>query len=273
MSLLKLLVASVRDFGLADTLDRLPAYALAPFTRSRLRRRKLAQLSGDGFDEAHGTDTAAILLGGERGPSVSDGGHVVSRYETSSETAIRLALDSLAVDHSRFTFVDMGCGKGKPLMVAASYGFRRLVGVDLSPACIEAARRNIARYGPEPIDASRIELRVEDAEAFEFPDDPLVVYLYNPFPQAVLERVVVRLGESLTRNPREVAIVYMNPTAAAVVARSVLFVRVPTIADRLPLAARDVPAYQRAAVFVHRPGAGSVHPSPPVVSQPGGRMA
>jgi SAM-dependent methyltransferase len=254
VSVLKQLVASVRDFGLVDTLDRLPAWALAPLTRSRLRRRKLAQFSEDGFDEAHGTDTAAILVSGEQGPGVSDHGHVVSRYETSSEEAIRLALDSLVIERSRFTFIDLGCGKGKPLMVAATYGFRRLVGVDISPACIAAARDNIARYGPQPIDASRIELRVEDTETFAFPDDPLVLYLFNPFPQAVLERVLANLEDSLRRTPREAAVVYMNPTAAAAVARSALFERVPTIADRMPLAAHGVPAYQRAAVFVHRLG-------------------
>lgn len=251
--LFQLLRASVRDFGLAATVDRLPLYALSPLTRSRLRRRKLAQLSEDGFDEVHGTDTAAILVGREQGSSVSDGGHVVSRYETSSEAAIRLALDSLTVDRSRFTFIDLGCGKGKPLMIAASYGFRRLVGVDISPACMDAARANIARYGPVPIDASRVELVLQDAEAFEFPGDPLVLYLFNPFPQPVLERVMAKLEESLRTQPREAVIVYMNPTAAAAVRRSALFERVPTIADRVPLAAHGVPAYQRAAVFAHRP--------------------
>ncbi|HOT22981.1 MAG TPA: class I SAM-dependent methyltransferase [Thermoleophilia bacterium] len=254
MGVFKVLAASVRDFGLVDTLDRLPLWALSPLTRSRLRRRKLAQSSQDGFDEAHGTDTAGILVGREQGLGVSDGGHVVSHYETSSETAIRLALDSLPIDPSGFTFVDLGCGKGKPLMVAASYGFRRLVGVDISPVCIQAARRNIERYGPEPIDASRVELRVEDAEDFEFPDDPLVVYLFNPFPQSVVESVIAKLEESLSRTPREVTIVYMNPTAAAAVRRSAFFRRIPTIADRMPSAADGLPRYQRAAVFVHAPG-------------------
>lgn len=253
MSLPRQLVASVRDFGLIETLDRLPLWALAPLTRSRLRRRKLAQLSEDGFDAAHGTDTAAVVLSGEQGPSVSDGGHVVSRYETGSEQAIRLALDSLTLERSRFTFIDLGCGKGKPLMIAASCGFRQLVGVDISPGCIETARRNVERYGPEPIDGTRVELFVQDAESFTFPDEPLVLYLFNPFPAPVLERVVANLEESLRRMPREAVIVYLNPTAVAVIARSPLFHRIPTIADRLPFAAHGVPAYQRAAVFVHGP--------------------
>jgi len=247
---LRLIVASVRDFGLVETVDRLPMYLLSPLTRRRLERRRLELLSADGFDDAHGTDTAAILSGIARGPAVSRSGHVLSPYETSSESAIRMPLDSLALDASRFTFVDLGCGKGKPLMVAASYGFRRLVGVDISAACIEVARRNLARYGPEKIDQSRVELVLQDAEDFEFPPEPLVVYLFNPFSGAVLERVVARLERSLTDQPRQAAIVYLNPTAAGPIVRSELFERIPTIADRMPLAAEGVPPYQRAAVFV-----------------------
>ena len=132
--------------------------------------------------------------GRELGPSVTRGGHLVIPYETTSEAAIRLPLDSLGLDFDEFVFLDLGCGKGKPLLVAATYPFRRLVGVDISPACIAVARRNLARYGPERIDPARVELRVGDAEDVEFPAEPLVLYLYNPFPGAVLERVVAPAG-------------------------------------------------------------------------------
>ncbi len=250
MRTLKLLAASVRDFGLADTLDRLPAYALSPFTRERLRRRKLAQLSSDGFDAAHGTDTAAMLVGRELGAEVTGDGHVVPRYETSSEAAIRLPLDSLDIDHSRFTFVDLGCGKGKPLLVAATYPFRRLVGVDVSPVCVAVARRNVARYGPERIDPARVEVVCMDARDFGFPDEPLVVYLFNPFPRTVLETVVANLERSLEARPREAYVVYLNPDGARPLSRSPLFRRVPTIADRMPMAARGIRPHERAALFV-----------------------
>lgn len=246
------LAASIRDLGLGAALGQLLAAPFAARSVRRLKRLKLDELSRDGFDAAHGTDTAAVLVGRELGPRVTRGGHLVVPYETTSEAAIRAALDGLAVDFTRFTFVDLGCGKGKPLMVAASYPFRRLVGVDISPACVRVARRNIARYRPGRIDPSRVELLVQDAEDFEFPGGPLLVYLYNPFPAAVLERVVTRLEASLHDRPRDVLIVYVNPYAAAVIARSPMFGRMPTIADRMPLAARGLRAYERAAVFVTR---------------------
>jgi len=250
---LRLLAASARDLGVVATIDQIPGLLLSPLAERRLKRRKLDELSRDGFDAAHGTDTAGVLAGRELGPRVTRAGHLVIPYETTSEAAIRLPLDGLAMDFREAVFVDLGCGKGKPLMVAASYPFRRLVGVDVSPACIAVARRNIAGYGPERIDPARVELQIQDAQDFRFPEEPLVIYLYNPFPGSVLERVVANLEASLRQLPREAAIIYVNPHALSALARSRLFQRVPTIADRVPQAAQGAPAYERAAVFVTRP--------------------
>ena len=226
--------------------------AVGPAALRRLKRRKLEELSRDGFDAAHGTDTAAVLAGRALGPAVTRGGHLVIHYETTSEAAIRLPLDGLGVDFTGFTFVDLGCGKGKPLLVAASYPFRRLVGVDISAACVAVARRNLERYGPERIDPARLELGVQEAEDFVFPPGPLVVYLYNPFPGAVLEHVTANLEASLRAAPRPCAVIYVNPHALAALAGCELLRRVPTIADRLPAAAEGMPAYERAAVYVTR---------------------
>ena len=249
------LAASLRDLGLAATLEGLPLLLTSPLTMRRLKRRKLRESLQDGFDAAHGTDTAAVLVGRELGPGVTRGGHLVIHYETTSAAAIRTPLDGLAIDFSRFVFIDLGCGKGKPLMVAAAYPFRRLIGVDISPACIAIARRNIARYGPEKLDPARLELLTLDAEDFAFPIDALVIYLFNPFPGKVLEGVVANLESSLRVQPREAVIVYVNPHALAAITRSGLFERTPTIADRMPLAAVGTPPYERAAVFVTRSGA------------------
>jgi SAM-dependent methyltransferase len=255
MRTIRLLAASVRDLGLAATLGQLPQSLHWPWTVRRLKRRKLQELSRDGFDAAHGTDTAAVLVGRELGPAVTRGGHLVVYYETTSVAAIRMPLDSLAVDFTKFAFVDLGCGKGKPLMVAAAYPFRRLIGVDISPACMAVARRNIARYGPERIDPARVQLLVQEAEDFEFPGEPLVIYLYNPFPAAVLEHVVARLETSLRERRRQAVIIYVNPHALSAIARCELFERIPTIADRMPAAAQGLRPHERAAVFVTRPEA------------------
>ncbi len=256
MSLIRLLAASCRDVGLRATLDQLPFVLLSPLALRRLKRRKLEELSRDGFDAAHGTDTAGVLLGRELGPSVTRDGHLVIPYETTSEAAVRLALDSLRLDLSEYAFIDLGCGKGKPLLIAGSYPFRRLVGVDISPACIRTARRNVERCGLDRPEPARVELLVAEAAEYVFPPEPVVLYLYNPFPGAVLERVVANLERSLRALPRPAAVVYVNPTALDPLARSELFERVQTIADRMPAAACGLAPHERAAIFISRTAAG-----------------
>jgi hypothetical protein len=138
------------------------------------------------------------------------------------------------------------------LLVASGYPFRQLIGIDLSDVCIETTRRNIARYGPEPIDGTRIELAVQDVEDFVFPDGPLVVYLYNPFPPKLIAQLMARLEKSLADDPRPAVIVYVDPVALATVWRSPSFERLPTLADRVPAFAAGMSRYERVAVFATR---------------------
>ena len=106
-------------------------------------------------------------------------------------------------------FVDVGCGKGKTLMVAARLGFRSVVGVEFAPELAAIAAANIRKVGIG--NAAVVE---GDAAAFTFPDDPLVVYFYNPFSREVMQQVIANLARS--RAPR-VYVVYKNPTYADVV--------------------------------------------------------
>ena len=69
-----------------------------------------------------------------------------------------------------------------------------------------------------------------------------------------LRLVVAKLERSLRAQPRQALIVYVNPHALAAIARSELFERVTTIADRMPMAAVGAPLYEQAAVFVTRRG-------------------
>ncbi|MEZ6113755.1 MAG: hypothetical protein R3C99_22500 [Pirellulaceae bacterium] len=54
-----------------------------------------------------------------------------------------------------------------------------------------------------------------DATEFTFPDEPLVVYFYNPFSAVILRPVLERLCRSLDASPRPTWIIYYNPVEAA----------------------------------------------------------
>ena len=180
------------------------------------------RLAADGFDRDHGTDTSRLF------DAYAPNGDRVYRYETVCAAAIHTALRSLNMDLSAYTFVELGCGMGRPLIIASGYPFRRLMGVDISSSCIVGAARNLAACGL----TDRVELSVGDAGQFAFPCEPLVVYMFNPFPADVVARVVASLERRLRSSAERVAVIYIHPVHADLVEGSGLFEKVAHVPGR-----------------------------------------
>ncbi len=70
-------------------------------------------------------------------------------YDSTPPRIFRRMLRGLNIDHSEYVFVDMGCGKGKVVLLAAELPFKRVVGVELSPKLARIAKNNLRTYrGP-----------------------------------------------------------------------------------------------------------------------------
>jgi SAM-dependent methyltransferase len=120
------------------------------------------------------------------------------------------------IELSDFTFIDYGSGKGRALLMAAEFPFRKIIGVELLPELHQIAVLNLERY-QGGAHAGRIELWNGDAREFPIPADPLFVFLNNPFPAPVLEAVLANLSASLRKYPRRLLLVYANPLLERVV--------------------------------------------------------
>jgi predicted RNA methylase len=116
-----------------------------------------------------------------------------------------------SVDFSGFTFIDMGSGKGRVLLMAAMYPFHQIMGVEVQPDLHAIAERNIEMFEMPGRQCAAIESVCLDAREFEFPETPLFVYLFNPFPDYVLRNVLENLGRSLTIHPRKAYVAYNAP--------------------------------------------------------------
>jgi len=144
------------------------------------------------------------------GPSIVFATH----YEpTPIGDATRL-LDAVPIEASAATFVDLGAGMGRVILLAALRTYRAVVGIELSPALAQIARDNLAAFDP-PLPGTRVRVLRGDARTYRFPRGDLVVYLYNPFRAEVLAPVV----DHLIRGPatRDVVIVYHTPLERAVI--------------------------------------------------------
>jgi hypothetical protein len=107
-----------------------------------------------------------------------------------------------------FTFIDLGSGKGRVLLMAAQYGFKRTVGVEFMPELHHVAEKNLAGYASEKQQCQQIESACMDARDFQFPPGPLVVYLFNPFSEPTFAQVLENLRRSIEQSPRPVYVAY-----------------------------------------------------------------
>jgi SAM-dependent methyltransferase len=193
LELVKAVVSkSLRDRGVWGTVRRTTEY----LTKGR---------AVDEFDIKNGTDTSGIeplWRFSISSPNAKFGG----RYHASEEWELAGALKVLEEDLSSFTFVDLGCGKGRSLLIAARMGFRRAIGVEFASELAATARKNIQIAGIS--NASVIDA---DAAEFSLPEGHLIVFLFNPFRGVLVRKVVSNLAQ-----PRigKLYAIYSNPICA-----------------------------------------------------------
>jgi SAM-dependent methyltransferase len=167
------------------------------------------------FDLRHGVQTGGRVVPRRFGVSAAQRRSAVTYRAVDPEEFSR-GFQRLGIEHERFTFVDLGSGKGRALFLASDYPFRRLVGVEFSPRLHRVAQANVRQYRSDRQRCQTFDLHCMDAGEFTFPDGPLVVFLYNPFDATVMARVAARLRASFLEQPREILVLYANPFQAQV---------------------------------------------------------
>lgn len=165
------------------------------------------------FDQEFGTDTDGVVPLWKlqiESPYREQG----VRYQASAPDFIRAAIESLPIQPAEFTYVDIGSGKGRTLLVASEYPFRRVIGVEFSSELNAVATENIRRYRSPKRQCDDVSSVCADAANWEFPAENTIFFMYNPFGDAVLRRVLGNLRTSLTRHERDIYIIYSHPMFA-----------------------------------------------------------
>jgi SAM-dependent methyltransferase len=188
-------------------------------------------LYGDGwhrrhpFDRENGTDTSGIVTLEALRSHTNDAALAhAGMYAGSQPSVIRAALDALP-PLTNATFIDLGCGKGRPLLVAGERPFRELVGVDLSPQLTAVALANSAIIRARHPERAPIRTVVGDAAGFPLPSGDVVVFLYNPFGAPLMARLRREIERAVQAERRGVYLVYYNPVHGDVFDASPLLTR------------------------------------------------
>jgi SAM-dependent methyltransferase len=162
------------------------------------------------FDEEYGTDTSGLIFGEDLWSTA---------YYGVTPSLLTQMVGALDLEWERFTFIDLGSGKGRALLLASRFPFKKIIGVEFVPELSTVAAANIAKFNPPWRVCREIEAITDDASKFEYPAGPLVVYVYNPFLAPVLKKCLKHLSRSIEKEPREVYLIYGNPVFERLVKR------------------------------------------------------
>jgi scyllo-inositol 2-dehydrogenase (NADP+) len=116
--------------------------------------------------------------------------------------------DRLFVEN--YTFIDLGSGKGRVVLIASQLSFRKCIAIEHDAHLHAIAVANFARWQQSGNARSPLEARCQDALAFEFPPGPCLVYLFNPFPSHVLAQLIDRIAAAFADRPGQLDLLYVN---------------------------------------------------------------
>jgi SAM-dependent methyltransferase len=194
--------------------------ALAEFARDSTPERRRQRYGDAEFDWDHRVNTTSAAVGWRDRVL----GVFHSPYQPTEAILFHEMIAAVSAqagfDFCAFTFIDLGSGKGRTLLMASDYPFRRIVGVELLPALNDAALDNLTKYQSEAQKCFAIESICRDATDFTFPAEPILLFLFNPFTESGLRRVISNLERSLREHPREIYVLYHNPLLEHVMAES-----------------------------------------------------
>jgi len=166
------------------------------------------------FDQEHGIQTSGLIPG-----RFLKTGHSHDRHSTAyfgvAPSVFRALLTRwlrtkpcAPLEH--FTFVDIGAGMGRAMLLASEYPFVKVQGIELNPLLVAIARKNIARWRSAGRAVAPMRITCGDGLQLKLPRRPCLVFLFNPFGAAVMRRLLKHLALSYAKLPGQLDILYVN---------------------------------------------------------------
>jgi acyl carrier protein len=161
------------------------------------------------FDQIYGVDTSGFfpteLL--QTKDVTSD---LINFYVGSQPSITRGSLSTLP-DIKVYTFVDLGCGKGRVVIIGSEFPFQDIVGIELSPKLARIAQSNVIKIHRQFPGRPSIRIIAGNALDNLLTNGKIVFYLYHPFGRELMSQLVHKIESALLSTLEHVFIVYHNP--------------------------------------------------------------
>jgi len=128
------------------------------------------------------------------------------RYQATNYDRIIKIINYLKLKEND-VFVDLGCGKGRVILLASTKKIKKVIGIELRKSMVDIARKNINNF---KFKKTPIEIFHCDAANYNFKEET-VFFMFHPFEWKTLKIVLNNIKKSLIENPRKIHIVYHSP--------------------------------------------------------------
>jgi len=205
------------------------------------------------FDVVNHVQTSGLVHGRNLKTGHPHDKHSTAYYGIAPSVLIELIswwrATELAAPPEDYSFIDLGAGMGRGMLLAAQMPFREVIGVELHPDLAEVAQKNIKEW--ERAGRARCPMRIicADVTQFKFPRNPCVGYLFNPFREPVLKALLKHVEREFVGRGGQIDLLYANDELAEVLTSRPHWTRLWT--GMVPLSAEDEAADR--AILNHQP--------------------
>ena len=187
------------------------------------------------FDLAHGVDTSGLVPASHLTTGHPNDDHVTAYYGV-APSILRTLVETWRATPppepiGSYTFVDVGAGKGRAMLVASELPFRQVIGIELNPKMADIAQLNLdlwqAAHAADPTAGRLASIRLyeQDALAFDLPRTPTLLFLFHPFEAPVLKALLRQVETQFADRPGLLDLLYVNAECAEVLDRNPAFRR------------------------------------------------
>jgi hypothetical protein len=206
---------SLRERGLVTSLRRSFLLPVHLFREYRAAKSLRPDTYVSAFDEQYGVQTD----GSFRGWTYLSDLDIPSKnwidgndYAAIEPFRFQRVMAGFNIAFDGYTFIDFGSGKGRALLLASEFPFKRIVGLEFSPQLHRTAEENIRHYRSAAQKCRNIQSLNLDFCDYALPPEPSVLFFFHPCRIHVLMRVANRISRSLSAHPRPLYIAYVAPT-------------------------------------------------------------
>jgi len=168
----------------------------------------LRRFQAGAFDRKYGTNTLFLFKKNEVAKVSSINNDNKGYTSIKNVDVLKDAFQNSPVNLNAFKFIDIGCGKGRPLMEALLMPFKEVIGIEIDQNIAEIAEKNLSIFKEKlKIDTPSTIFKCDFVKT-NLPSGNLFIFINQPFGELTYDLLL----EKIINHQGQVILCYYKPT-------------------------------------------------------------